>query len=100
MIKPVLRLIKYWNVDKNYKGFSSYRIEQQIVAYYSTCRYYGYDTKQYLLAGLKQLNSLVVTSFQRERLDKAISKVQEAINDEPKYLQIPYDEMKEVIAEL
>lgn len=100
MIKPVLRLIKYWNVNKNYKSFSSYRIEQQIVAYYSTCRYYGYDTKQYLLTGLKQLNSLVVTSFQRERLDKAISKVQEAINDEPKYLQIPYDEMKEVIAEL
>lgn len=100
MIKPVLRLVKYWNVSKNYKSFSSYRIEQLIVSHYSICQYQGYDTKQYLLTGLQQIKSLVTYDSQRERLEKAIAKVQEAIDDEPIYQTVPYEEIKEVIAEL
>ena len=100
MVKPAIRLIKYWNVNKNYKAISSYELEKKIVAYYSINRYQGYDTKKYLLSGLKQLQSISMYDFQRERLDKAIAKVQEAIDDEPKYQTVPYEEMKEVIAEL
>ncbi len=100
MVKPVLRLIKYWNVKKNFKSFSSYRIEQLVVAFYLTCQYYGYDTKRYLLSGLKQLYPLAEFDFQRERLDRAITKVQEAIDDEPKYKHLFLDEIKEVIAEI
>ena len=100
MVKPTIRLIKYWNVNKNNKGISSYQLEQKIVAHYNSPMYQGYDTKQYLLTGLKQLQSISMFDFQRERLDKAIAKVQEAIDDEPKYQTIPYDEIKEVIAEI
>lgn len=38
--------------------------------------------------------------FQRDCMDKEIAKVQEAIDDEPNYQHIPYDELKEVIEEL
>lgn len=100
MIKPTIRLVKYWNVSKNNKAINSYELEKRIVSYYSIPRYHGYDTKRYLLTGLKQLQSLLMYDFQRDRLDKAIAKVQEAIDDEPKYQYVPYDEMKEVIEEL
>lgn len=100
MVKPTIRLLKYWNVSKNYKAISSYELEKRIVSYYRLNRYYGYDTKQYLLNGFKQLQSISMANFQRERLEKAIEKVQEAINDEPQYQTVPYEEMKEVIAEL
>lgn len=100
MVKPTIRLIKYWNANKNYKAISSYELEKKVVSYYSIERYQGYDTKRYLLNGLKQLQSISMYDFQRERLDKAIAKVQEAIDDEPNYQTVPYEEMKEVIAEL
>ena len=100
MVKPVIRLIKYWNVSKNYKAISSYELEKKVVAYYSIYRGQGYDTKKYFLNGLKQLQSISMYDFQRERLDKAIAKVQEAIDDEPNYQSVSYEEMKEVIAEL
>lgn len=100
MVKPTIRLIKYWNVNKNYKAINSYVLEKKIVSYYSGNQYQGYDTKQYLLTGLKQLQSISMYDFQRKRLEKAIAKVQEAIDDEPHYKTIPYNEIKEVIAEL
>lgn len=37
MIKSVIRLVKHWNVTKNYKAFSSYQIEQKIVEHYLCC---------------------------------------------------------------
>lgn len=99
-VKPAIRLIKYWNVNKNYKAINSYELEKKIVAHYSTCQYQGYDTKQYLLIGLKQLESIKMYDFQKERLKKAIAKVKEAIDDEPNYDFVPYDEIKEVITEI
>lgn len=100
MVKPTIRLIKYWNVSKNYKAISSYELEKKIVSYYVANQHQGYDTKRYLLNGLKQLRSISMYDFQRERLEKAIDKVQESIDDEPNYQTIAYKEMKEVIAQL
>lgn len=97
MIKPVIRLVKYWNVDKNYKSFSSYQVEKKIVNYYLSNRYMGYNTKEYLLFAMKQLRDLVSYESQRKRLENTISKIGEAIEDEPKYKTICIDEIKEVI---
>ena len=88
------------NVKKNYKAISSYELEKRIVGYYSIDRYQGYNTKQYLLSGLNQLQTISMYDFQRERLNSAIAKVQEAIDDEPKYQTLSLEEMKEIIAEL
>lgn len=100
MIKPAIRLIKYWNAKKNYKAISSYELERKIVAYYSIDRCQDYDMKRYLLNGLKQLQSIPMFDFQRDRVVKAIIAVQEAINDESNYQLLSYKEMKEVIAVL
>lgn len=100
MIKPLIRLLKYWNRKHNYKSFSSYRIEKIIVNKYQSCQYQGYDLKRYLLTGLKSLNGLVEYNYQKEKLDKAIYNVQEAINDEEKYPTLALKEIKDVIGEI
>ena len=100
MIKPVIRLVKYWNVMNNYKGFHSYEIEKKIVNHYLIKQYQGYDTKQYLLTSFKLLRSLSMSSYQSERLEKAIDYLEEAINDEVDYPNIALEEIKRVIKEL
>lgn len=99
-IKPAIRLVKYWNKTKNVRSFSSYQIEQKIVSHYSNCKYQGYDTKAYLLSSLECLRPLVYWQSEDERLEKAISKVSEAIEDEVKYPSLYMDEIKSVIGEL
>ena len=100
MIKPLLRLLKYWNVSKNYKAFSSYELEKIIVNYYQPSQYQGYDLKKYLLTGMNELYKLSTYNYQKERLDKAIYNIKEAIKDEEKYPSCAMREIKEVIGEL
>ena len=100
MIKPLLRLLKYWNVSKNYKAFSSYELEKIMVNYYQQSQYQGYDLKRYLLTGMNELYKLSTYNYQKERLDKAIYNIQEAIKDEEKYPSCAMSEIKEVIGEL
>lgn len=100
MVKRAIRLVKYWNCSKNYKAFSSYQIEQEIVNHYITTQFQGYNTKEYLLSSLKAIRGLAVYEYQRERINKAISNTEEAIGDEEKYPSIALDEIKRVIGEL
>lgn len=100
MIKPLLRLLKYWNVSKNYKTFSSYELEKIIVNYYQSNKYQRYDLKKYLLHGMDALYKLYPCNYQKERLDKAVYKIREAINDEDRYPACAMEEIKEVIGEL
>ena len=100
MIKPLLRLLKYWNVSKNYKAFSSYELEKIMVNYYQPSQYQGYDLKKYLLTGINELYKLSTYNYQKERLDKAIYNIKEAIKDEEKYPSCAMSEIKKVIGEL
>lgn len=72
MIKPLLRLLKYWNVSKNYKAFSSYELEKIMVNYYQPSQYQGYDLKKYLLTGMNELYKLSTCNYQKERLDNKL----------------------------
>lgn len=99
-IKPVIRLVKYWNKTRTSRGFASYQIEKNIVDYYQSNRYQGCDTKEYLLTALLSLRSLSVCDYQRKNLESAISNVQEAINDEERWPGIAMNELKKVIGEL
>lgn len=99
-IKPVIRLVKYWNKTRNGRGFASYQIEKNIVDYYQSNRYQEYDTKRYLLTALQCLRSLPIYEFQRKTLESAISNVQEAINDEEQFPTSAMSELKKVIGEL
>lgn len=99
-IKPIIRLVKYWNKTKNGRGFATYKIEKNIVDYYQSNRYQGYDTKRYLLTALQCLRSLPTYDYQRKNLESAISNVQEAINDEEQFPTLAMSELKRVIGEL
>lgn len=99
-IKPVIRLVKYWNKTRNGRGFASYQIEKNIVDYYQSNRHQEYDTKRYLLTALQCLRSLPIYEFQRKTLESAISNVQEAINDEEQFPTSAMSELKKVIGEL
>lgn len=100
MIKPVIRLLKYWNVKRNYKSFSSYELEKIVVNYYQICQYQGYNLKRYLLTSLKLLGQLAIYDYQKENLNKAIDKLQEAINDESRFPSYAMKIIKEVIGEV
>lgn len=100
MVKRVIRLVKYWNKTKNYRMFSSYEIEKNIVSYYLCCRFQGYDTKQYLLSSFECIKALAYWDSASQRLDKTISKLKEAIEDEVKYPSLYMDEIKSVIGEI
>ena len=97
MIKPLLRLLKYWNVSKNYKIFSSYELEKTIVDYYGQYQYQGYNLKQYLLTGMNELRKLTTSEYQKERVETAINNIQKAIADEELYPYCAMDEIKKVI---
>ena len=100
MIKPTIRLIKYWNVSKNYKAISSYELEKTIVNHYYNCQYQGYDTKSYLLTGLESLRIISMSRIVRERLEKAISNVKSAIDFESVNEILSCNYMEKVIDEL
>ena len=71
-----------------------------IVNYYQSSQYQGYDLKTYLLTGMNELYKLSKYSYQKERLDKAIYNIKEAIKDEEKYPSCAISEIKTVIGEL
>lgn len=66
MIKPLLRLLKYWNVSKNYKAFSSYELEKIMVNYYQPSQYQGYDLKKYLLTGYECYTNCLHTIIRKK----------------------------------
>ena len=99
-IKPVIRLVKYWNKTRNSRGFASYQIERNIVDHYQSNRYQGYETKKYLLTALQSLRPLSIHDYQCKNLESAISNVQEAINDEDRWPGVAMNELKRVIGEL
>ncbi len=100
MVKPLIRLLKYWNVTKNDGSFSSYKIEKIVINEYSSNRFQGYDYKKYLLTGFKDLYSLCYSDNQRNRLDVAISNVEYAINNELEYPNTSLDKIKKIIKEI
>lgn len=75
-------------------------LEKIIVNYYQPSQYQGYDLKKYLLTGMNELYKLFTYNYQKERLDKAIYNIQEAIKDEEKYPSCAMSEIKKVIGEL
>ena len=99
-IKPVVRLIKEWNVKNNYHKLTSYKIEEKI-AYnmtysYVTCKSYT----DYLKKAFSLIRNISFDSSINNRIDKAIDKIDEALKLESDGL--PYSasqKIKEVFPE-
>lgn len=77
-IKPIVRLLKHWNIQQNSRQLSSYQLEDKIaseMAYsYITCTSYT----DYLKSALNKLR----TYYNATNVDKCISKIDEALKYE------------------
>lgn len=94
-IKPIIRLVKYWNVSINRKYCSSYEIEKCIVNTFLSGSYSYYEFKDKLLVAFQSIRNLDLIDA-----PKAISNLQEAIDDEEKYPISSEKEIKKVIEEI
>ena len=97
LVKPTIRLVKYWNVTKNAKAISPYQIEHNTVDYYKISRLHGHDIKQYFLTVLKAMQTLPPEfDFDRGPLNDAIGSLEKAIAE--KDPEAALTELKKVVA--
>lgn len=96
-IKPIVRLLKHWNIQRNSRQLSSYQLEDKIaseMAYsYITCTSYT----DYLKSALSNLR----TYYNANNVDKCISKVDEALKyEKDKMAYSAMSKIKEVFPEV
>lgn len=89
-IKPVVRLIKHWNIQKNYRDLASYYLEKKIAEdmmfSYITCTSYP----EYVKKALQVLKY----STNYSRIDTAISHIDKALEYEAD--NMPYTALNEI----
>lgn len=77
-IKPVIRLIKYWNVCKNNKNISSYLIETEIVKNFKCYTQGCYNLIEYLIVSFRYLRMYVEQKTYQDKIDSAIEYLESA----------------------
>ena len=100
-LKPIIRLIKYWNITYCNRYYDSYNLEKKItndLKYaYTNCSNFS----DYVLNAFSSLkSSLTFGSPQYNKIQKSIDKLKEAIEDEIKYPSLYLDEIKEIFPEI
>lgn len=89
-VKPVIRLIKHWNIQKNKRDLPSYLLEKRVadnlMYAYLSCTSYS----EYVLAALNAIKY----STDYSAVDKAISIVDEALNLESQ--NMPYSALAKI----
>lgn len=90
-LKPVIRLLKHWNIQKNYRGLSSYQLESHLTSRlqysYISCTSY----LDYVKRALTELRDIVMYP---SRIDTALSHIQTAISYEN--MNCPYSSEQEI----
>lgn len=81
-IKPLVRLIKHWNINVNYHDLTSYKIEERIAynmnyAYYTCTSYTDYAKKAF-----NELKNLTYDISILNRIDRALERIDKAIEYE------------------
>jgi hypothetical protein len=98
-IKPLIRLMKYWNVKKVNRGYPSFDLEKWIIA---RNFYYCKNLKEYLFKCIDDLNySYNDPQYVKTAVDNAKSIVDNTRNYESAgYISNAEDEIKKMIPEL
>ena len=99
-IKPVIRLIKEWNVQKNYHALTSYEIEK-IIAYnmnfsWTSCKSYT----DYVKRAFKKIRDNIFNYTIKERIDLVIKRIDDAIKKENNGYYYALDDIKKVFPEV
>lgn len=89
-IKPVVRLLKHWNIQKNYRDMASFSLEKKIAedmtyAYFSCTSYTDY---------LKKALGIIKYSTNSSRVETAIGHINKALDYESQGM--PYSGLSEI----
>lgn len=100
-IKPVIRLLKHWNISKTNRHYESYWLEKKLISAleysYFSCTSYS----DYVLAAFNVLkNESVYGTTIYNKINKAIKDIEEALDDESKYPSLVEDEIQRVFPEV
>ncbi len=100
-IKPVIRLIKEWNVQKNYHALTSYEIEKIIVDNMNFSCISCSSYTDYVKEAFKKIRNTIFNYTIKERIDLAIKRIDEAIEYEVNgYSYSALDYIKKVFPEV
>lgn len=81
-IKPLVRLIKHWNVNVNYHDLTSYKIEERI-AYNMTYSYYSCTSyTDYAKRAFEELKKITYDSSILNRINRALERIDKALEYE------------------
>ena len=93
-IKPVIRLIKYWNIDTCDRNFISYILEKNLINdlrySYFTCTSYT----DYLKKALESLKNKTSKDTIKTKIDNSIKKIDKALEYENN--EMPYSALSEI----
>ncbi len=78
-IKPLVRLIKEWNVKVNYHDLTSYKIEDKIANSMQYTSYLCSSYTDYAKEAFRQIKTITWDSDVRNRIDRAIEKINKAL---------------------
>ena len=93
MIKPIIRLVKYWNVTKNNKNISSYIIEKAIVNHFQYKDYFCNDYLDYLIKSFELIYDTLSQETYKNKVSSVIQRLKTVKKDKEKY---PYSSLMEV----
>ena len=93
-IKPIVRLIKNWNVNVNYRMLKSYKIEEQIANNMSYSYYSCTSYTDYLKRAFEEIKKITFNSTIISRIDLAIERIDKAIKYEID--NMPYSALSEI----
>ena len=89
-IKPVVRLLKHWNIKKNYRKMASFSLEKKIAEEMT----YAYITCTSYTDYLKKALNIIRYSTDYEKVDAALSYINSALNYEAQGM--PYSALSEI----
>lgn len=93
-IKPLVRLIKYWNVNCNNHKLTSYMIEKKIASELMYASYWCFNYIDYLKRAFEEVKKITYDTEIKNRIDKAISIINKAIEYENNIM--PYSALEEI----
>lgn len=102
VLKPIIRLMKHWNININHRGYSSYNLESKLISSLKYSYIFNKSYTDYLLNAFDfLLKDYYFSTTESKRLTNAIDIIKEAVNLEKNGM--PYSaeqKIKEVFPEL
>ncbi len=93
-IKPLVRLIKYWNINSNYRYFSSYKMEEKIANSYEFGSYFLNSYTDYVKSIFNLLKDMTYNPDVINRINRALDRINKSI--ELENAGKPYSALEEI----